>query len=173
MENNSPIAILHNLLDYDAGKFTCGEIQLKKNLPEWINKAGSLQLKQVLQKYLDQVQEHVQKMDVFITEEQFTSLSLINRVMQAFIDEANEKLNICTDAEVRDACLLACVQDINHYKISTYGTAAAFARTIGLEDSAVIFHELEINEKNIDDRLSQLAEYEINRRANAPIVLPK
>ncbi len=172
METNSTIATLHNLLDHDAGKFTSGEIQLKKNLPNWINKAGALQLKQVLQKYLDLVQEHVQKMEAFFTEEKFTSLSLINRVMQTFIEETNEKLDYCTDAEVRDACLLASIQGINHFKISTYGTAAAFAADLGLEKSAAIFHELEINEKNIDDRLSQLAGYEINRKAKAPIVLP-
>lgn len=173
MENNSTITTLHNLLDDDAGKFTSGEIQLKKNLPAWINASNSLQLKQVLEKYLDQVQEHVLKMEAFFTAEQFTSLSLVNRVMQALLEETNEKLGKCTDAEVRDACLLAAIQAINHYKISTYGTAAAFARSLGQEKFAAIFHELEINEKNIDDRLSQLAEYEVNRRATTPIVLPE
>jgi len=92
--------------------------------------------------------------------------------MHAFIEEAEEKLNACTDAEVRDACLLACIQSINHFKISTYGTAAAFAKALDMENQAVIFHEAEINEKQIDDRLSQLAEFEINVKAKAPIVLP-
>ena len=41
-----------------------------------------------------------------------------------------------------------------------------------MENQAVIFHEAEINEKQIDDRLSQLAEFEINVKAKAPIVLP-
>ena len=59
-ENNQLITTLHNLLDYDARKFTSAEIQLKNSLPEWINKASSLQLKTVLQKYLDFVQQHVQ-----------------------------------------------------------------------------------------------------------------
>ena len=31
-ENNQTIATLHNLLDYDARKFTSAEIQLKKQL---------------------------------------------------------------------------------------------------------------------------------------------
>ena len=170
-ENNKTITTLHNLLDYDARKFTSAEIQLKNSLPEWINKAGSLQLKTVLQKYLDFVQEHVQKMDSFFEEEKFSSLSLTNRVMWAFIEEAEEKLANCTDAAIKDACLLACIQAINHFKISTYGTAAAFANALDMEKHAAVFHEAEVNEKHIDDRLSQLAEHEINIKAKAPILL--
>ena len=170
-DNNQTITTLHNLLDYDARKFTSAEIQLKNSLPGWINKAGSLKLKTVLQKYLDFVQQHVQKLEDFFEEEQISSLSLTNRVMQAFIEEADEKLSDCTDAEVKDACLLACIQAINHFKISTYGTAAAFANALGMEKQAAIFHEAEVNEKQIDDRLSQLAEYEINIKAKTPIVL--
>ena len=40
-----------------------------------------------------------------------------------------------------------------------------------VEDHAAIFHKAEINEKQIDDRLSQLAEHEINIKAKAPIEL--
>ena len=170
-KNNPTITTLHNLLDYDARKFTSAEIQLKNSLPEWINKASSLQLKTVLQKYLDFVQQHVQKMEGFFEEEKISSLSLTNRVMRAFIEEAEEKLSNCTDAEVKDACLLACIQAINHFKISTYGTAAAFANALDMEKHAAVFHEVEVNEKQIDDRLSQLAEHEINIKAKAPILL--
>lgn len=170
--NNPTITTLHNLLDYDASKFASAEIQLQTTLPRWIHKAGSLQLKTVMQKYLDFVQQHAKKMEDFLEGEQISSLNLTNRVMQAFIEEANERLSNCTDAEVKDACLLASIQAINHFKISTYGTAAAFSNALGMEKAAAVFHEAEINEKQIDDRLSQLAQHEINIKAKAPIVLP-
>jgi ferritin-like metal-binding protein YciE len=92
--------------------------------------------------------------------------------MLAFIEDANEKLNNCADQQVIDACLLASIQGINHFKISLYGTAAAFAKELGMEKFASVFHEAEVNEKQIDDRLSQLAEHEINISAKTPIVLP-
>ena len=170
--NNPTITTLHNLLQYDTSKFASAEIQLQTSLPQWINNAGSLQLKTVLQKYLDFVQQHAKKIEEFLEEEKISSLGLINRVMQAFIEEANERLSNCTDAEVKDACLLASIQVINHFKISTYGTAAAFSNALGMEKAAAVFHEAEINEKQIDDRLSQLAQHEINIKAKAPIVLP-
>jgi ferritin-like metal-binding protein YciE len=168
-EKNQVITTLHNLLDDDAQKFTSAEILLKKALPEWILKASSFQLKNILQKYLANVEQHVKKMEVFYEEEQINSLSLSNRIMQAFIDEAEDKLEKCKDAPIKDACLLACIQAINHYKISTYGTAAAFANVLGMEKEAEAFHLAEINEKQIDDRLSQLAAHEINLKAKAPI----
>ena len=171
-DNNQSIVNLHNLLDYDARKFTSAEIQLKNSLPEWINTAGSLKLKTVLQKYLDFVQQHVQKMEGFFEEEQIVSLSLTNGVMHAFIEEANEKLENCNDVAIKDACLLASIQAITHFKISTYGTAAAFANALGMEKQAAVFHEAEVNEKQIDDRLSQLAEHEINIKARSPFELP-
>lgn len=171
-QNNQPITTLHNLLDYDARKFTIGEVELKNALMGWTNKADSLQLKTVLRKYLDFVEKHVQKMEGFFEEEEITSLSISNRVMQAFIEETNEKLSNCTDAAIKDACLLACIQAINHFKISYYGTAASFANALGMEKQAVVFHEAEVNEKQIDDRLSQLAEHEINIKAKTSIVLP-
>lgn len=173
MANNQFITTLHNLLDYDASKFISAEIQLRNSLPDWINKAGSLQLKIILQKYLDFVEQHIKKMDGFFDDEKMSTLNLTNRVMQGFIEETNEKLSNCTDAEVQDACLLACIQAINHFKISTYGTAAAFANILDMGKAATIFHEAEINEKQIDDRLSQLAEHEINAKAKTPIVLPR
>lgn len=172
LTDNPTITTLHHLLYYDASKFTSAEIQLSKSLPKWINKAGSLKLKTVLQKYLDFITQHVQKMEAFFEEEKINSLNVNNRIMQAFVEETDDKLANCTDAEVRDACLLACIQSINHFKISTYGTAAAFANALGMQKQAAIFHEAEIKEKQIDDRLSQLAELEVNNKAKTPIALP-
>lgn len=171
-ENNLTITNLHSLLDYNARKFTSAEIQLRNSLNEWIVRANSIKLKAVLQKYLDLVQQHVQKLESFFEAEQISSLSSTNKIMRSFIDETEEKLLNCADAEVRDACLLASIQEINHFKISQYGTAAAFAKALEMEKFASVFHEAEVNEKQIDDRLSQLAEHEINIKAKAPIVLP-
>lgn len=166
------ITTLHNLLDHEASKFSSAEIQLNNVLPQWISKASSVKLKTVLQKYRDDIGEHLNNLEGFVSSERLTSLSLINHIMSAYIQDTNEKLLLCADAEVTDACLLASVQMINHFKISAYGTSAAFANALGMESAAIFFHKAEVHEKQIDDRLTQLAEYEINSRAKSPIVLP-
>ena len=170
-ESNGSIVTLHNLLDYDAHKFTSAEIQLKHALTSWINTASSFKLKTMLQKYLDFVEEHIQKIEKIIIEEDIKAMSVTNKIMKAFIEETAEKIDSCKDSEVKDACLLAAVQTINHYKISMYGTAAAFAKELGMDKIATLFHTSEVVEKQIDDRLSQLAEHEINKKAKNAILL--
>ena len=166
------VRTLHQLLDEDARKFTIAEIELQKALPLWIQKSSSLKLKAILQKYADQVKRHISKFDSFFEEESITYINSSNKIMHAFISEAEEKMSNCFDHSIRDVCILASVQNINHFKISSYGTAAAFANTLGMAKTAVLFHECEINEKQIDDRLSQLAEHEININAKATLILP-
>ena len=170
-ENDRAISTLHNLLDYDALKFNNGEGQLRNILPAWIDLANSLKLKDVLIKYLDSVRKHIEGIENFMDNEALLDVGISSRIMKAHIDEAEDKLSYCTDPEVRDACLLASVQGINHFKISIYGTAATFANAIGMEKEAAIFHDAEISEKQVDDRLSQLAKFEINTKAKAPISL--
>ena len=169
--NNQAIGTLHNLLDYDAAKFSSAEVQLKNILPEWINRANALKFKEVLMRYQEYVERHIEKLEKFSSEEGLSTVYISNRIIKAFIEEIHEKLGNCADADVKDACLLAGIQAINHYKISMYGTAAAFAKALGMEKAAGVFHETEVNEKQIDDRLSQLAEFEINPKARAPILI--
>ena len=170
-ETTESIVTLHNLLDYDAHKFTSAEIQLKKALTNWINTASSFKLKIMLQKYLDFVEEHIQKIEKIIIEEEIKTMSVNNKIMQAFVEETEEKLDTCKDSEVKDACLLAAVQTINHYKISMYGTAAAFAKELGMDKIAALFHTSEVVEKQIDEKLSHLAQHEINKKAKSAILL--
>lgn len=168
MENQSHTLInLSNLFRNDASKFNSAEIQLKNSLQEWIGIADSPKLKDVLQKYLVLIQKHLDNLEAFFTDEEMTDINTKNRVMEACIIECDDKIESCLDKEVRDAGLLACVQLINHVKISTYGTAAAFAKVMQMDKYASIFYEAEINEKQIDNRLSQLAEFEINIRAKS------
>ena len=55
------ITTLHDLVDYDARKLVSAEQQMERILPGWINKAGSVALKNILQQYLDFVKKHHEK----------------------------------------------------------------------------------------------------------------
>lgn len=165
------IATLQNLLDYDIRKLAVSEMQLKNILPDWINTAVSEKLKIILRKYLDFTETHLNEISAVIANEDILSSVLASHIVKALIDEAQILFNKCSDAEVKDAAMLAAVQQINHYKICAYGTAAAYANIMGLENEATVFHKAEVNEKQIDDRLTQLAAFEINSKAKSPIVL--
>ena len=148
-----PTAAIYNLLDYDARRFTSAEMQLKKVLPEWISKAGSIELKTALERYLSFTEEHIQKMDSFIKTNKKALPTLSNRIMQSFIQETKEKLKGRSDMMFKDACLIDCVLEITRFKINTYGTAAAFAKAVELCQPASVFHEAELQEQLMNKRL--------------------
>ena len=171
MNPTNPISTLHQLLDYDARQFISAEVVLRNALPRWITSCGSLNLKTVLQKYLDEVEAHLVKLEQFVTAEQISSLTLVNGIMQAHVADIDERMHRCGDSEVRDAVLLSGIQLINHYKIGIYGTAAAYSRALDMDQAAALFYSCEAVEKQIDSRLSQLAEFDINKKARSPFVL--
>jgi ferritin-like metal-binding protein YciE len=171
MEAKLILNSLQDLLDLNTSQFSSAESELKTKLLEWANVASSMQLKMSLKKYIGFTIQHLQRMDAFLEQEKILSVDRTNTIMLAFISSIEEKLQACTTPEIKDACILAGVQSICHFKISSYGTAAAFARLVGLTEFANVFYESEVNEKHVDDELTQLAAYEINTNALTPLNL--
>ncbi len=171
METSPNISCLRQLLDEDVRRFISAEVQLKNSVSGWISKENSVPLKMLMHEYLDIVEKHIRQLEIFCEEEMLGSYNLSNRVMKAYLAEATEKLSGCICPGIKDACLLAAIQGINHFKISVYGTAAAFAGAAGLQKAGLLFHQAELDEKDMDERLSYLAEHELNRKAVAPVTL--
>ena len=163
------ITTLPDILDYNVRKIASAESQLKSILPNWVNAANSLTLKNVLKKYLRVVQHHNQKFHDFLNEEKIDHLNGVDIVMQGFVKEAIEKINSCEDVEGRDTSLLESIRAINRYKLNLYGTAAAFSKTLG--KSAMFFSEAELHEREINNKLSQLAQHKIHNKPKAPAKL--
>jgi len=66
-----------------------------------------------------------------------------------------------------DAMLIAGAQRVEHYEITAYGTAIAWAEALELTDVAEILGESLAEEKAADEKLSALAESGINEAATA------
>lgn len=161
---------LSDLLALETSRIMEGEKFLIQTLPDWIQRVSSSKLRHILNQYLDCIKHHEQQMTNYFMHQRTPPSYGRNRVMRALAEEANEKLNYCADPEIYDACLLACVQEINHYKISVYGTVSAFFVALGENSSAAIFHKAEKDEKRIDEQLSFQADLDINELAKAPVI---
>ncbi len=133
------ISNLNDLLIYDYSKFTDFEQGLRQVLPGWILQANSLKLKTILQRYLYYAEQHFKQVEGLIERKTSASNGKKAKTVGKMIEEINDKLSVCVDPEVKDACLLAAIQAINHYKISMYGTAASFANALDLKKVAKFF----------------------------------
>jgi ferritin-like metal-binding protein YciE len=170
MKKIATICTLHDLLIYDTRKVLYCENQLISVLPAWIDNIRSARLKVVIEHYLVYIKYHVDGILKFFKRKKLMDFHVQDNVAQAFIDEINEKMDDCRDDQIIDALLLSSIQQIIHYKICMYGTISAFAQVLDLDITAGEFYTSEKDEKDIDSRLSFLAEQEINPLAKSPII---
>jgi ferritin-like metal-binding protein YciE len=70
-----------------------------------------------------------------------------------------------TDADVRDASIIAQYQRMTHYGISGYGTAAAFARRLSLDEDAQVLAECLEDTRGGDRKMTAIASGEVNPAA--------
>lgn len=167
---NRSVVTLSDLLALETGRIMEGEKILIQTLPGWVQQVSSVKLRNILNQYLDYIRHHEQEMVNYFIHDAAQPSAGRNRVMRALVEDADEKLGYCADPEIYDACLLASVQEINHYKISVYGTVAAFFNALGKSDSASVFHKAEKDEKRIDEQLSFQADLDINELARTPVI---
>ncbi len=69
------------------------------------------------------------------------------------------------DEDVRDASIIAQYQRMTHYGISGYGTAAAFARRLGLEEDAGVLAQCLEDTRGGDRKMTAIASGEVNPAA--------
>jgi ferritin-like metal-binding protein YciE len=85
--------------------------------------------------------------------------------MTGLIREADAIAGASGDAAVRDAGLIAAAQKVEHYEISGYGSARAHAELLGDDRAARLLSETLYEEKEADERLTELADSLINEEA--------
>ena len=71
------------------------------------------------------------------------------------------------DPALRDAMIIAQYQRLAHYAIAGYGTSAAFAKRLGLEDDAKVWEEQLDGTYDGDRTMTKIAETEVNPDAAA------
>ena len=68
------------------------------------------------------------------------------------------------EEDTKDAAIIAAAQRVEHYEISGYGTARTYANLLGENEAVELLEETLEEEKETDQKLTQLAE-EINVEA--------
>lgn len=71
------------------------------------------------------------------------------------------------EPEGMDAALITAAQKVEHYEIAAYGSAIAHAREMGHEDVVNLLLKTLEEEKKTDEKLTKLAESDVNSKANA------
>ena len=143
------------------------EKQLVKALPKLSKGATSPDLKEALDAHLEETEGHVDRL-----EKVFDALGERARAkscagMAGIVEEGSNTLDEDFDDEVMDAAIIAAAQRAEHYEIAAYGTAAAWADALGLDEAAELLSSILDEEKAADEKLTTLAERGINASATS------
>jgi len=65
----------------------------------------------------------------------------------------------------RDAGIIMAAQKVEHYEIATYGSLVQLAKTLGRNDAAELLHQTLEEEKQADEKLTEIAEWNVNQAA--------
>lgn len=84
------------------------------------------------------------------------------KAMEGLIEEGNKIMGEDMNEEVMDAAIIASAQKIEHYEISGYGTARAYARQLNLKEVVRLLEQTLNEEYEADERLSKLALGDVN-----------
>lgn len=156
---------LRDLFEDELKDIYWAEKALTKAIPKMIKNANSQELIDALEDHLEVTQGHVER-----CEEVFEKLGKAARAkkceaMEGLIKEAEEIMESTQDGTVRDAGIISAGQKVEHYEIASYGTLCAFAKALGEEEVASLLEETLNEEKEADEKLSEIAESSINVEA--------
>ena len=141
------------------------EKALTKSIPKMIKNASSDELIEALAKHLVETEEQVNRLeDVFISIDE-KPLAKKCEAMEGLLKEAAEIMKNTEKGMVRDAGIILAGQKVEHYEIATYGILCNFAKTLGEERAASLLHLTLNEEKEADEKLSEIAESFVNTEA--------
>jgi ferritin-like metal-binding protein YciE len=156
---------MQDLLIHQLKDIYSAEQQLLKALPKMQEKASSEELATAFANHLTETENQVERLDrVFeLLGEQAGGVKC--KGMEGLIEEAEETLDEDGNEAVIDAGIIAAAQRVEHYEISAYGSAKAFAALLGLSDVVELLNESQEEETAADKKLSLIATTDVNARA--------
>lgn len=141
------------------------EHQITKALPKMIKSTSSPDLRDALSSHLEETQEHVRRLEQVFEHLNTSPGRKKCKGMEGLIEEGQELMTELEGSDAADAGVVAAAQKVEHYEMASYGTARAYARLLGHEESAELLGQTLEEEKMADEKLSQIAESHINMEA--------
>ena len=141
------------------------ERQIIKALPKMAKATSSDELRTAFNEHLEQTRVHVDRLERIFSELNEKPGGVKCEGMQGLIEEGDELIGLTEMGTVRDAGLISAAQRVEHYEMAGYGSARTFAQLLGHDDATGLLEETLSEEKETDERLTEIAETMVNERA--------
>jgi len=156
---------LKKLLQDELEDIYDAEHQLIKALPKMIERSSSPELQQALKQHVTVTQNQIKRLEqVFQTLGEKAKRKPC-KGMAGIVAEGSEMLEEDLEESTKDAAIISAAQKVEHYEIASYGTVRTLAQTLGNNEVAELLEETLDEEKEADERLTQIAESSVNSEA--------
>lgn len=156
---------LRNLFVDELRDLFDAENRLVKALPKMAKASESAELRAGFEGHLEQTKQHVERLKTVLTSLGEKATAKKCPAMAGLVEEGDEMINGDFEGSVKDAALISAAQRVEHYEIAAYGCVHAWAKLLGEEDAAELLEKTMEEEKDTDEKLSELA-VKINAQAN-------
>lgn len=157
---------LKDLLVEELRDLHNAENQLVKALPKMAKAASNEELKEGFTQHLEETRGHIDRLDRALKMLGASAKGKTCHAMKGLVEEGAEAIEAEGPDAIRDAQLIGAAQRVEHYEIAAYGTARAFAETIGETKIADLLQDTLDEEGETDKKLTALAQT-VNEEANA------
>jgi ferritin-like metal-binding protein YciE len=159
------ITTLDQLLEDELKDLYDAETQLVEALPKLAQAAESKDLRAAFERHLEQTRAQVQRLEEICKDLKIEPAGKTCVGMKGAIKEGEEIIQSDMGTEPRQAALIGAAQRVEHYEIAAYGTARAHARQLGYVKAFDLLTQTLNEEKDADQKLTQLAENRVNVKA--------
>ena len=144
--------------------YTAEKLALE-NLPKLAQAATSPSLRQAFEAHLQETRQQVTRLEQAGQQMGAQVQGAPCEAMQGLAAEAERLIAQHQRGPLLDVILVASAQAIEHHEIAAYGTMRTLARSSGMGGVADLLEQTLREEKATDERLTALAENEINPTA--------
>src|SRR5882672_4531730 len=156
---------LKELLIDELKDLHSAETQLVKALPKMAKAASNEELKAGFLEHLEQTKVHVDRLEQSLQRLEASAKGKTCHAMKGLVEEGAEAIDLDGPDTIRDANLIGAAQRVEHYEIAAYGTARAFADTLGEREISRLLQLTLDEESATNKKLTALSE-NINEDAN-------
>ena len=166
MKNTTRHHGLMKLFENELKDIYWAEKQLTKTLPKMKKAATTDELKSAIEEHLAQTEGHVKRLEqVFDMCGKKVQAKKCD-AMEGLIKEGDSIVEETQNGSMtRDAGIIMAAQKVEHYEIATYGSLVQIAKTLGMNDAADVLHLTLDEEKQADEKLTEVAEWHVNQAA--------
>lgn len=146
------------------------EKHLTKALPKMEKAATTQELKDAINEHLEVTKTHVSRLEEIFAIMGKKPQAKKCEAMAGITKEGDEIVSETEKGSItRDVGIILAAQKVEHYEIATYGGLTQLAKTLHLENVADILYKTLEEEKETDEKLTQIAEKNINVDAAAEV----